>query len=165
MTNTNNRVLHNPLEFILAGQAKFSCTNVETNNTYTYKVTRANHTNNTNDKYLYFVSVQIDNPNPEAYNQYTYKYIGTIHLNQNNNNEPIFTYGNKSSIPKDSASVKGFAYIIKHLITNTLPEYYIIKHYGKCGRCGRALTDEKSILLGLGNECIKIMNREKKKNK
>lgn len=33
------------------------------------------------------------------------------------------------------------------------PEGYVIKHAGRCGRCGRILTVPESIDLGLGPEC------------
>lgn len=35
----------------------------------------------------------------------------------------------------------------------TLPEGYAIEHMGRCGRCGRPLTDPDSIRLGIGPKC------------
>lgn len=151
----HNNKLINPLQFILAGNATFNCYNLNTNNNYTYKVIKSD----TNDL-LYFVSVKVDNDNTESYNQYEYKYIGLIRLDINNNNLPQYIYSNKSTINKDSPSVKGFAYIVKHLIANTLPEVYTLTHYGKCGRCGRTLTTEESILSGYGSECIKYIKNK-----
>lgn len=157
---TNKPKLINPMQFILAGNAIFNCTNTNTQQGYTYKVTKSK-----DNDCIYFVSIRIDNPNTESYNQYEYKYIGLLKLDTNNNNQPQYIYSSKSELSKDSTGVKGFDYIIKHLINNTLPDVYKITHRGKCGRCGRSLTDEKSILLGLGSECVKIMNKEKKKGK
>lgn len=34
-----------------------------------------------------------------------------------------------------------------------VPQGYRMEHMGRCGKCGRALTDEESIRLGLGPIC------------
>jgi hypothetical protein len=154
----NKPKLINPLQFILAGNAIFNCTNLDTQKGYTYKVTKSK-----NNDYIYFVSIRLDNADTESYTQYEYKYIGLLKLDTNNNNQPQYIYSTKSELSKDSIGIKGFDYIIKHLNNNTLPECFKITHRGKCGRCGRSLTDEKSILLGVGSECLKIMNKEKRK--
>jgi len=143
----------NALQFILAGKAQFTVTNISTQNRYTYKVNRCDTNNN-----LYFVSVLYNykSTNKEYSDEQQFKYIGTIR--KDTNTEQIqFIYGNKSILKQDSIQVKGFTYIIKHLITKDLPDVYFITHTGKCGRCGRRLTDEKSILTGLGSECRKII--------
>ncbi len=43
----------------------------------------------------------------------------------------------------------------KVLTEGELPEGYSIEHIGKCGCCGKALTDQLSKDLGLGPVCLK----------
>lgn len=146
MTDTTNKIeLINPLQFMLSGKAIFICHNIHTDNKYKYKVYKADH------KQIYYVSVYLNGE---------YNYIGIIKLNINNTTIPnkpipIYIYSNKSNIPKYSASIKGFDYIITHLVNNNISSSYKFYHVGKCGRCGRPLTTKESIQQGYGAECIK----------
>ena len=45
------------------------------------------------------------------------------------------------------------------------PEYIEIKHEGKCGRCGRALTHPDSLKTGIGPDCAGRVGQESTKAK
>lgn len=49
--------------------------------------------------------------------------------------------------------MRKFAWFFKQLNNGTLPEHIQIMHHGKCGACGRPLTDPLSIQLGIGPKC------------
>jgi hypothetical protein len=123
------------LDFILAGNAIFTVKNVETDNRFTFKVTK----HKVDD--IYFVKV-LTNPD-------TFEFIGTIRKNSD------FKHSMKSRIKNDAKSVLVIDYIIKKLYKNELPNIIEIWHEGKCGRCGRRLTVPDSIESGMGPECSK----------
>ena len=59
-------------------------------------------------------------------------------------------------IQHDEKVMKVFLWAVKQITQEKeLPEGYEIKHVGKCGCCGRKLTDELSKELGIGPTCLK----------
>ena len=48
--------------------------------------------------------------------------------------------------------------MLNKLFTGQTVGNLIVYHVGKCGRCGKKLTDPESILTGLGPSCSKYMN-------
>ena len=130
------------LDFILAGKAIFTVRNTETMNRFTYKV-RASK-----DGKVYFVSVLTGTDNNT-----NYSYIGTIF------DKTRFVHTSKSKIKKDATSVLGFTYLFRHLLKKDLDPCYTFYHEGRCGRCGRRLTDPESIESGYGPECINLKRK------
>ncbi len=65
--------------------------------------------------------------------------------------------------PQIQTETKLFIWLLAHLHTN-MPITSCIKlvHNGKCGRCGRRLTDDKSLKQGFGPHCIKKVSQEEK---
>lgn len=55
--------------------------------------------------------------------------------------------------------IKVFDYIWRHILTQSIPDYVHILHDGRCGKCGRRLTDAESIQLGIGPECRKKLQQ------
>ena len=59
----------------------------------------------------------------------------------------------------ESSPVAGFVWLVDQLVEDTsasqrkLDEQILIYHSGRCGRCGRKLTDPESIRTGLGPVC------------
>ena len=132
------------LKFIFAGKSVVTFVNTKTGNRFTYKIKVAKDSN------LYFVSV-LTNPD-----QYTY--IGTCV-------EGKYKHGKKSNIGEDSQSVKVFQFMIKRLITDSLPDFLEVWHEGFCGKCGKRLTVPSSILTGIGPDCIKKLSKSEKRDK
>lgn len=66
----------------------------------------------------------------------------------------------KSEFVQDSAEVKGIRFALarvsKHL---PMPEGYEVRHEGRCGRCGKQLTEPVSIEAGFGPECRKEVRK------
>lgn len=133
--------IENTLHYILAGNAISTFKNIETNNRYTFKIRLSK------DKRVYFVSV-LYGPN----NEFDYLYIGII---RNSNN---FAWTSGSKVKENDLRVKVFKYLFHHILKNDLPECIEVWHEGRCGRCGRILTVPKSIEIGIGPECSKIMS-------
>lgn len=129
------------LQFMLAGNSRFTIVSKKTGVRFTYRV------RNADDKPA-FVSV-LTGPN----NEDDYEFIGSIF------NSNVFVPGRKSRIKRDAPSVTAFAWVIDRILKGlTLPnlEFW---HEGRCGRCARPLTDPVSIQSGFGPECIKHFTR------
>lgn len=132
------------LKFIFAGKSVVTFVNTKTGNRFTFKVKQAKDSN------LFFISV-LTNPD-----QYTY--IGTCI-------EGNYKHGKKSNINSDAQSVKVFEFMIKRLVTNSLPDFLEVWHEGFCGKCGKRLTVPNSILSGIGPDCIKKLSKSEKRDK
>ena len=122
------------INFIFGGKAFVTFQNPTTGNRFTYRVTK----HKTDD--IFFVSV-LTNPD-------TYQFIGSI-------KNFVFKYSKKSNISFDSRSVIVFDYVLNHLGMGTLNSSIEIFHDGKCGKCGKQLTDPISVESGLGPKCRK----------
>lgn len=121
-------------EYILAGKSFVTFQNPQTGNRFTYKVVK----HKVDD--IYFVHVLT--------NSDTYMFLGTI-------KNFVFRYSPKSKIGKDAKSLIVFDYVFHHLGMGTLNTTIEIFHDGKCGKCGRQLTDPISVETGLGPYCRK----------
>lgn len=126
------------LEFILGGNALFTCRNTKTGNRFTFKVTKHRKDD------IFFVKV-LTNPD-------VYEFIGSVRTN--------YKHSVKSRISDDAQSVQVFKYIVSKLKSNTLPGFIEIWHEGRCGRCGRVLTVPESIETGFGPECSKRKSKK-----
>lgn len=84
--------------------------------------------------------------------QSPWRYIGVIGLDGN------VKLTNKSEYQPTSREVKVAAWSLRAIMDGKpLPEGYRIRHSGKCGRCGRELTDPESMTRGIGPECWSLM--------
>jgi len=127
--------------FITAGRARFTIVSEKTGNRFTYKVRRSKDGN------VNFVSVFSD----EAA-EHGYTYAGMI----NKNLELLQTKNSK--IPVTAVSWIAFEFVWRWVSQgNAIPIGLQIWHEGRCGRCGRHLTDPVSIQSGIGPECAKLM--------
>lgn len=130
------------LQFIFAGKSVFKVINTKTENEFTFSVKKSKTEN------FYFVKVLTGD---------VFTYIGCVGPNG-------YSHGKKSTIKNTAQSVKVFEYILNKLISNTLPSFVEIYHNGRCGRCGRTLTVNDSIDMGIGPECIKMLSKEDKRD-
>lgn len=100
-----------------------------------------------------FVSVLTRSDNEGAYT-----YLGTIYDRYPVNGLPwdAYFHGRKSTIGNNADSAKGWQWMWRRLLSGqgfgTLAEFW---HEGRCGRCGRALTEPESIAAGIGPVCRK----------
>lgn len=86
---------------------------------------------------------------PENTKDYTY--LGVIGAGGR------YYHGRKSKIGKEAQSNKVFEVVWDRLTKGTLPDCVEIWHEGRCGRCGRPLTDPDSIKSGIGPVCREKM--------
>jgi hypothetical protein len=83
-------------------------------------------------------------------NETDFAYIGLL---DQRSGDIEFRMTAKSRASEDAPSVRGFRYMWTHLYADNMPPNMVIRHEGKCGRCGRTLTVPESIDRGIGPEC------------
>ena len=125
------------VRFMLAGDAHVTFVSQRTGARYTYRVSAPKEGPTAGVR---FVSV-LTGPD-------SYSYIGTIFIERN-----VFAWTRKSPLNADAPSVKAFAWTWRHLAAGDMPAEIEVWHEGKCGKCGRRLTDPSSIASGLGPIC------------
>lgn len=136
------------LNFITAGNARFTIKNKKTGNRFTYRVRRPlRETPETTN--VLFVSVLTGRENDHAYS-----YIGTL---RQYNGVWRFSHGVKSHISENAVSVVAFGVVFNAFISlkREHPDLEIW-HEGRCCRCGHPLTVPESIRSGIGPECANI---------
>ena len=123
-------------KFILAGKAFVTFKSIKTNKHFTYRITKKKN----ND--IWFVNVMYD------YNTRSFNYLGCILPDK------TFTHTKASQAKKTSSSWIAFKWAWNNLNNNLLEVW----HEGRCGRCGRLLTEPDSIAAGFGPICRGIIN-------
>ena len=130
--------------FTLAGRATLTLQSLATGSHFTYKIDQMKD-RATKERVdgKFFVKLLTG---PE-----TYKYLGIIDANG-------FRWTRKSCVSQDAPSLKGFMFFYDKVIRKgEMPGALIIRHEGKCGKCGRELTTPESVDRGIGPECWKAM--------
>ena len=128
-------------EFIKAGKAVFTVSNNKGEH-YTFKVCKVK----TGYLTQYFVKLRTGED---------YTYMGMMKSN------PSPTFIHPYAIPTKASKMKAdskpfmvFNWAICVIFNSKeLPAGYAIQHEGKCGKCGRPLTNPQSIETGLGPVC------------
>ena len=134
--------IHDPaqaLAFLLAGNAHATFVSQHSGMRFTYHVNQPSVRRDPNVAPPWFVSVLTA---PDHY-----EYIGCVYAAR------VFAHGRKSRIAPDAGSVKAFAWVWKYLSAGRMPPECEVWHEGRCGKCGRRLTDPQSIKTGLGPIC------------
>lgn len=140
---------HDAREFIVAGKAIVTLESKKTGNWFTYKVSRVpDYRGKQVNRWFVSLLTGPDNEN-------SYSYMGLL---DQRDGDIEFRLTAKSKVPETACSVRGFRYMWNHLANGTIPADMIIRHEGKCGRCGRTLTVPESLHNGIGPECIKHTN-------
>jgi hypothetical protein len=124
------------LNYILAGNAIITLTSLATNHHFTYRIEQPD------DHTPHFVWVLAGLNNTRDY-----IFLGTIF------DRKRYAHGKKSPINPSAPSTKAFAWAWRHILSGTIPDTLVIQHEGRCGKCGRRLTDPVSIERGIGPVC------------
>lgn len=130
------------LKFILAGNSTVTLRSLKTGAHLTFKVKKPK-----GDKFspdLRFVSV-LDHADGKG----GYTYLGMV-KDQNFSVTKKSVYYQTTTAPAPAA----IRWLFDHVKRGEIPQQCEIWHEGRCGRCGRKLTDPTSISTGLGPECI-----------
>jgi hypothetical protein len=122
-------------EFMFAGKAKLTIRSEKTGTHYTYKIRKDK------DSDTWWVH--------RLSGQSAYVYLGTIF-----GGERFKATRRTAGIYKTCPSFKAFEWFYRRLIDdNEIPPNLTVYHEGKCGMCGRELTDPVSVAEGYGPEC------------
>lgn len=121
--------------FILAGKSTFTIQSIKTDSHLTFKVNKKDD--------IWFVKCLM--------NGEKYTFIGTIFQK---NNTLFYKPSNKSVVTSEATSQKVIGWLIANIDNySKLDSQMIFLHSGKCGRCGKELTNPVSIESGLGPQC------------
>jgi hypothetical protein len=127
--------------FALAGDARLTLVSEKTGVRFTYRVTcKRDDKGAINSPHFVALLTGADNNSD-------YSFLGTIFDNTS------YRHGRKSRVSPEAPSAKGFAWAWSFLVRGELPPACEVWHEGRCGKCGRALTDPESIKTGLGPVC------------
>ena len=110
---------------------------------YTYSFKKPFNTENKYSSDLRFVKVHIEND---------WVYIGTYR----NKYMSKFNKTEMCLLPDFHEAIKGVNYIMRMCNEPDLDTPMKLYHEGVCCRCGRPLTDPKSIISGIGPKCSKM---------
>jgi hypothetical protein len=121
--------------FCFGGHAHFTLESRVTGQHYTFEISRREF----GDKAFWFVSVMTNG------DQYTYigKLLG----------KSTIQFTAKSRLTQDAPAVKALVWFLRALAAGKILDSVIVYHSGRCGCCGRELTDPESIRLGIGPVC------------
>ena len=124
-------------EFIMAGKAVFTISN-DKGEHYTFKVCKVE------DKY--FVKLRTGEE---------YTYMGMLNYSPSPLKINPYAFPTKASkLNANSTPFMVFNWAMCVIFNKKeLPAGYVIQHEGKCGKCGRPLTNPQSIETGLGPVC------------
>lgn len=129
----------NEAAFITGGNALFTITSRKSGNHFTFKVKRLR------DNADAFIVLVAHNYDEYHYMAVMMKIRGRYELRNK-----------KSPSMLNTPSCKAFTFLMNNYINDYKPHSdMIIQHEGRCGRCGRLLTDPQSIMTGFGPECAK----------
>ncbi len=127
--------------FVLAGNARFTVVSKVTGKRFTFRVQTSKAPSAAPG--VFFVSVLTG-----SCNESDYTFLGTIFGGKR------FVHGRRSKIGQGAPSAKAFAWFWAALsVRAVVPATCEVWHEGRCGKCGRALTDPESIAMGLGPKC------------
>lgn len=135
--------------FVLAGDATITVSNGQDTH-FTYNIYKADPTPEY-PKEAFFVSV-LSGPD-------VYLYMGKVEVRIDKPSlDPMIKLTSRSRVKHTADSYRVGQWALRAIWqvargTYTMPEGYSIKHDGRCGRCGRALTHPASLDTGLGPEC------------
>ncbi len=130
------------VNYMIGGRAKVTFVSKATGVRFTYKI--SSKPARSGDGLVYFVSVLTG-----SNNESDYSWMGMISTDG-------VTYrhgGAKAKVGSAAPSAKAFVWVWERLTRGVLPAQLSIYHEGTCGRCGRTLTVDSSILSGFGPEC------------
>lgn len=136
--------------FALAGNAIITLQSLRTGTHFTYKVRAKDVAGEIKADYqpdrIWFVSLLSNGSADEG----DFQYIGLI------NKHKEFRLTKNSRCSEQAASFKAFEWFW-HMVRDGIPSELVIRHEGRCGRCGRTLTVPESIDRGIGPECAEKM--------
>lgn len=139
----------NALQFILAGESEFVLISGKTGVKLRYKLDKKVVTSESykdQSEFIYWLNTSEKNG--------TMIYAGVLFFDTNSNSFK-FGKGARGILQSTDIRVKSLIYVLNNLVNSNFSMNVTIMHVGKCGKCGKKLTDPSSILTGLGPVCAK----------
>lgn len=133
------------LKYMFGGNSEFVIENIMTKNRFLYQIKKAQ--NNENLFFIYSKQITTDTDEISKKN-----YSGYIIINNGYYN---YHKGKHGHLDINDKPVVALTYTINKLKKKTLQSCVHIKHTGRCGICGRRLTDDESVERGFGISCYK----------
>jgi hypothetical protein len=121
--------------FCFGGHAHFTLESKVSGQHYTFEISRKEF----GGKEFWFAAVMTNG------DQYTY--IGQV-VNQTG-----IKFTNKSRLTPEATAVKALCWFLRALAVGNIPDTVTVYHSGRCGCCGRELTDPESVRCGIGPVC------------
>lgn len=132
-----NEIKNNLMLFMFAGNSIFTI--VENNNNHhSYKIYRKKTDDGSKIYHLY-----LKKANKGTYSGY-FKIV---------DKKLTFKHSSKYGVAPDNEDIKILEFVIHN--RNNLPDNIKVYHSGRCGYCGRVLTDPKAMDRGFGPDCWK----------
>jgi hypothetical protein len=129
-------------KYFIGGNSTTTLKSLKTGNHFTYTIKASA------DKNVLFVCALTGQDNT-----YDYSYIGCL-FQQIDGSYGYLTHTKNSKVSKDAPSFKAFKWAWQNIRNGTDMPDLEIWHEGRCGRCGRKLTEPDSIASGFGPICI-----------
>lgn len=127
------------VRFMLAGDAHVTFQSRRTGTRFIYRVRAAEPREGDTRPPPHFVAV-LTGPDH-------YEYLGCVF------DRRTYVHGRKSRIGSEAPSAIAFTWVWAHLVDGKMHPELGVWHEGRCGACGRRLTDPLSISSGLGPVC------------
>ena len=136
------------MEFMLAGRAIFTIKSKKSGKHYTYKVTRARDKGEQKSALRWWVGILTGGDNSTDFAK-----LGQIVAYHEG--YPRFSLVRGTKFRKESPPAAGFEYVLAGIVygNDAALNSFEFYHEGRCGACGRRLTDPDSIRRGLGPVC------------
>lgn len=136
------------LRFMLAGMSEFILISGKTGTRFIYKLDKRESTKykNGEKQYIYWLNTGEKNG--------TMTYAGVLFFDSNDS-QFKFGKGARGNLTIGDIRVKSLLYVLNAFHKGKTNINVTVMHTGKCGKCGKRLTDPESIALGLGPKCAK----------
>jgi hypothetical protein len=138
--------------FLFAGKSEFIVKNNK-GESYIFSIKRGKARSKFESaEHMYYVKCCRDGNSGE----YNGRYMG--YFNTRSTTNQGFRAGHKG-LDEHTKAFKVLKWAVSQVVNEKeLPEGYSIEHTGKCGACGKRLTDDWSKEIGLGPTCLKNVN-------
>lgn len=175
---TNSGIVPNDiaLRFMLAGNSNFVMESGRTGKRLVYRLTRKvkrQENGENGEKQIREQSGNSENSGNSEFGNFIYwlnaggqggamQYAGVIYFDHRENKFK-FGKGYRGELTAQDIRVKSLLFVLNKFYNEENDINVTIYHVGKCGMCGRKLTDPTSIATGLGPICAKEANIPRRK--
>jgi hypothetical protein len=132
---SGNSTVDEVRRFCFGGHARFTLESRVSGLHYTFEISRKDY----GRKKFWFAAVMTNG------DQYTY--LGQIESRRS------IKLTAKSKLTLDAPAVKALSWFLRGLAAGKVSDQVVVYHSGRCGCCGRELTDPESVRCGIGPVC------------